>query len=129
MVAKLIKRMIANCSVGRDGLHDPNLRGVALLGGVFNNCQTDLCCPDMVGEVLVVRRWSGKDEEHCMTHQSDTVLHTAHHLLPYPLGYQVVTEDNDGGTSDKPEGVEAKEWVVKPTLVIGNTVLSHQKKS
>ena len=70
----------------------------------------------MVGEILVVRGWPRENEEDCMTHQSHAVLHPAHHLLPHPLGYQVVPQHDDGRTSHKPQGVETEERIVESTL-------------
>ena len=51
-----------------------------------------------------------------MPHQSHAVLHPTHHLLPHPLGYQVVAQHDDGGGSQEPQGVEREEKKVESTL-------------
>ena len=81
--------MVAHCGVAGYGLHDANLSG-----------------SHMVGEVLVVGRGSGQGKEDSVAEEGNTVLHTDHHLLPHPLGNQVVTQDDHSRASNKPEGEE-----------------------
>ena len=51
-----------------------------------------------------------------MPHEGDTVLHADDHLLPDPLGDQVVAEEDHGGASYEPDGEEERELVVKAAL-------------
>ena len=93
--------MVADRCVAGDGLHDADLGGA-----------------HVVGEVLVVGGGSGQREEDGVAEEGDAVLHADHHLLPDPLGDQIVAEDDHGGSGNEPESEKQEEWIVEATLSI-----------
>ena len=94
-----LQGVVADGGVAGDGLHDPDLRG-----------------PHVVGEVLVVGAGSGQKQEHRVTKEGDAVLHADHHLLPHPLGDQVVAQHDDGRAHDEPDREQGGERVVETSL-------------
>ena len=51
-----------------------------------------------------------------MASQGHTVLYRQRHLLSHPLRKEVVTQHDSDWAANKPEGVDAKEGDVKPSL-------------
>ena len=107
-MTKWLQGVVAHRGVTGDGLHDPNLSG-----------------SHVVGKVLVVGVGSGQEQEDCMTQEGDAMLHTHHHLLPHPLGDQVVAEDDDGRPNDEPDRKQGGEGVVETGLKTKYSVMKN----
>ena len=101
------------------GLHDPNLSR-----------------PHVEREVLVMSRGPdishyyrapdgrededirlpGEDEEDGVADQSHAVLHADYHLLPHPLGHQIVAQQDHHWPGNEPDGEESQEGIIESTL-------------
>ena len=116
MVAEGLQRVVADGGVAGDCLHD-----------------SYLCRPHVEREVLVVSGRSARascsqsadcvsslpceQEEDGVSQESHAVLHTDYHLLPHPLGYQVVAEHDHHGPGHEPDGEERQKGIIKPALI------------
>ena len=108
VVAEGLEGVVAHGGVAGDGLHDP-----------------DLSCSHVEGEVLVVGRGAGEDQEDGVAQQTDAVLHTHDHLLPHPLGYQVVAQDDHDGPRYEPDREESEKWIIKSALTTNIQIINY----